>query len=130
MRTLKTTVGLVAAFLAGIVLVVTTGACLPNDDPSNLPGYTRPCVGEELMAEDGSCVGPDFYKDAPTETWDERVASLNCEDWQIPGWLGDDGLPTSCVNNEAVPGANKGEPPATPAPTEEATKPEQDGCGS
>jgi hypothetical protein len=50
----------------------------------------------------------------PTETWDERVASLNCEDWQVPGWLDADGLPTSCVNNEAIPGSHKGEPPAEP----------------
>lgn len=54
---------------------------------------------------------------APTETFEQRAASLNCEAWQVPGWLGEDGLPTSCVNNEAVPGSHKGEPPAAATPT-------------
>lgn len=43
----------------------------------------------------------------PYDGWDERVAELACESWQVPGWLGEDGLPTSCVSNEANPGDHK-----------------------
>jgi len=53
---------------------------------------------------------------------------LHCEAWQVPGWLNGHGDPTSCVNNEAVPGSHKGEPPATPEPdpTVEAPAPVPD----
>lgn len=97
-RTL-TAAGLVAA--AGLAFAVAGPLGAHSETPAPIPTST------EAPA-------------APVETWDERVASLGCEAWQVPGWLGDDGLPTSCVNNEAVPGSHKGEPPASPAsPAEE-----------
>ena len=36
---------------------------------------------------------------APAETWDERVATLNCDTNHLPGWLDESGLPSGCVEN-------------------------------
>lgn len=52
---------------------------------------------------------------------------LNCESWEAPGWLNEQGDPTGCVDNAPCPEARKGLPcPAdipVPAPAPEAPAP-------
>ena len=35
---------------------------------------------------------------------------VNCESWQAPGWLNDQGDPTGCVDNASCPEAREGLP--------------------
>lgn len=46
---------------------------------------------------------------------------LNCESWEVPGWLNEEGDPTSCVDNAPCPEVREGLPcPADiPTPVEE-----------
>lgn len=46
---------------------------------------------------------------------------LNCESWEVPGWLNEHGDPSSCVDNAPCPEVREGLPcPADiPAPVEE-----------
>lgn len=57
----------------------------------------------------------------------DEAPALNCESWEVPGWLGEDGLPTGCVDNAPCPEVREGLPcPAdvvTPPPVVEAPKP-------
>lgn len=47
---------------------------------------------------------------------------LVCEPGTVPGWLGEDGLPTSCVSNNPCPEVEAGQPcPGDPIPTEKPT---------
>jgi hypothetical protein len=49
---------------------------------------------------------------AATTPLDDWLANptFTCETWQVPGWLGDDGTPTSCVDNAPCPEAREGLP--------------------
>jgi len=93
---MKTTITALTSFAAGIVLVCGIAACAPDAQP------TAPTPNPASVTD-------------PAET-PYTPPVLHCESWQVPGWLNGHGDPTSCVNNEAVPGSHKGEPPATPAP--------------
>jgi hypothetical protein len=66
-------------------------------------------------------VGPHAAKSEPAESWVDRVAALNCAAGEVPGWLDEDGLPTSCVSNNPCPEVEAGQPcpgdiPAEPVP--------------
>lgn len=45
---------------------------------------------------------------AATETY--TPPTLDCETWQVPGWLNEHGDPTGCVDNAPCPEARKGLP--------------------
>lgn len=40
----------------------------------------------------------------------EEPVALECESWEVPGWLNDAGEPTGCVDNAPCPEAREGLP--------------------
>lgn len=43
---------------------------------------------------------------------------LNCESWEVPGWLNEEGDPTSCVDNAPCPEVREGLPCPADIPAE------------
>src|SRR5690606_2384481 len=61
----------------------------PTPDPSPQPSPTpEPCPESPKIPEDSTCV--------PSEPWNPP---LECPEGYVPGWLDENGDPTSCVGD-------------------------------
>lgn len=54
---------------------------------------------------------------------------LDCEAWQVPGWLNEHGDPTSCVGDHPCPGHEHDNCPLPPADGEEPVTPDEAAVG-
>ena len=65
--------------------------------------------GDVLATEETTVVVEPTDTPSPLDSW-LLNPTFECETWKVPGWLNDEGIPTSCVDNAPCPEARESLP--------------------